>query len=84
MKRLRTWEREILRSIYGPVAEQGIWKIRVYQELREIYKHLDTVVDIKKKRLEWIGHVARTDQGNTVKKVCERKPEGNRSRGRHR
>ena len=52
MKILRTWERDILRSIYEPVAEQGIWRIRIDQELREIYKDLDTVVDIKKKRLE--------------------------------
>jgi hypothetical protein len=42
-------------------------KIRTNQELRELYKDLDTVVYIKKKRLEWIGHVARMDQGRTVK-----------------
>jgi len=28
MKRLGTWERIILRKIHGPVAEQGIWRIR--------------------------------------------------------
>jgi hypothetical protein len=67
MRREDTWKREILRSMYGPVAEQGIWKIRTNQELRELYKDLDTVVDIKKKRLEWIGHVARENQGRTVK-----------------
>jgi hypothetical protein len=67
MKREDTWKREILMSIYGPVAEQGIWKIRTNQELRKLYKDLDTVVDIKKKRLEWIGHVARKNQGRTVK-----------------
>jgi hypothetical protein len=28
MKRLGTWERKILRRIYGTVEEQGIWRIR--------------------------------------------------------
>jgi hypothetical protein len=51
--------------------------------MREIYKDLDTVVDIKKKTLEWIVYVARMDRGRTVKKVFESKREGNRRRGRH-
>jgi hypothetical protein len=29
------WERKILRSMHGPVAEQGIWRIRTNQEMRE-------------------------------------------------
>jgi hypothetical protein len=31
--RLNTWERNTLRSIYGPVVEQGIWIISTNQEL---------------------------------------------------
>jgi len=58
MKRLETWERKILR-IYGVVEEQGTWRIRTNPELRELYKYLDIIADIKKKRLEWIGHVVR-------------------------
>jgi hypothetical protein len=38
-------------------------------ELKEIYKYLDIVTGTKKKRLEWIGHVAKIDQAWTVKKV---------------
>jgi len=41
LKRLDTWERKILR-IYGPVVEQGIWRIRTNQEMREIYKDLNS------------------------------------------
>jgi hypothetical protein len=48
------WERKILSRICGPVAEQGIWKIRSNQELQELYRDLDIVTDIKKRRLEWI------------------------------
>ena len=58
-KRLGTWERKILRWIYGQGVKQGIWRIRNNQEFSELYKDLDIVADIKKKRLEWIGHVVR-------------------------
>ena len=51
MKRLNTWERKILR-IYGPVLEQGIWRIRSNQKLWGIYKNLGILADMKKKRLE--------------------------------
>jgi hypothetical protein len=34
MKRLSIWERKILRRMYGPVAEKGMWKIRANQELK--------------------------------------------------
>jgi hypothetical protein len=78
------WERKVLRCVYGQVAEQGVWRITTNQELRELYTDLDIVADIKQKRLEWFGHVVRKDQGRTVKKVFESKPEGSRRRGRPR
>jgi hypothetical protein len=52
--------------------------------LRELYKNLALVTDINKKRLEWIGHVVKRDQGRTVAKIFEGKPEGSRGRGRPR
>jgi hypothetical protein len=57
MKRLNAWERKILRRIYGPAVEQGMWRIRSNQELQELYKYLDIATDIKKRRLEWMGYV---------------------------
>jgi hypothetical protein len=62
MKRLGTWERKILRRIYGVVEEQGTWRIRTNPELRELYKYLYIVADIKKKSLEWIGQVVRMQE----------------------
>jgi hypothetical protein len=53
MKRLGTWDRQILRRIFGPLVEQGMWKIKINQELRELYKYLDIVADIIKKN--WNG-----------------------------
>jgi hypothetical protein len=75
---------DIIRRIYRPVVEQGMWRIRTNQKLGELYKNLDTVADIKKKRFEWMGHVARMDQGRTVKEVSESKAEGSRRRVRPR
>ena len=43
-----------------------------------MYKDLDIVADIRKKRLEWTGHVVRIDQGRTVKKIFESKLERSR------
>ena len=40
--------------------------------------------DVGKKGLERIGHLVRMDQGRTVKKVLEKKPQANRRRGRPR
>jgi len=39
---------------------------------------LDIVADIKKKRVEWIGHVVKMDHGRRVKKVFQSKLEGRR------
>jgi hypothetical protein len=44
--RLNMWERKILRKVYGPVTEQGVWRIRRNEELRQLYKAPDLVVDI--------------------------------------
>jgi hypothetical protein len=56
------------------VAEQGVRRIRTNQELGEPHKELDILADIKKKLLEWVGHVVRMDQDRTVKKIFESKP----------
>jgi hypothetical protein len=56
LKRLGTGERKILRRIHGLMIDQGIWRKSINQELRELYKYVDTVVDLKN-ILEWVGHV---------------------------
>jgi hypothetical protein len=79
---LGTGERKILSRIHGPVVEQGIWRIRTDRELRELYRDVDIVAILKKKSLEWVGHVARMYKGRTVKKIFQSKPERCRRRGR--
>jgi hypothetical protein len=46
--------------------------------LRELYKDLDILADIKKKRLEWLGHLVRIEHGRIVRKIFESKAEGRR------
>ena len=46
MKTLGTGERIILRRIYRPVVERGIWRVRTDRELRELCKCLEIVIDI--------------------------------------
>jgi hypothetical protein len=43
---------KIWRGIYGPVVEQGMWRVRTKQELRELYKVLELLADVKK---DWNG-----------------------------
>jgi hypothetical protein len=47
VKRLGAWERKI----YVPVVEQGMWRIKTDQELRELYKYLDIGEEIKKEEI---------------------------------
>jgi hypothetical protein len=67
MKRVNTWERKLLRRIYGPVVEEGIREIRTSQELRELQEDFDIVEDTEKKRLECLRHLVRMDDGRVVK-----------------
>jgi hypothetical protein len=65
--------------------KKDVWtggRVRTDQELRELYKDLDIVADIKKQRLPCIAHVVRIDQGMTVNKILEIEPEGSRRKGR--
>jgi len=39
------------RRRYGPVVEQGMWRIRTNQEVRELYKDPNKVADIKTEKI---------------------------------
>jgi len=79
-----TWERKILRKIYGPTKENGQWRIKTNAELITKYKSQDIVTVIKITRMEWLGHVIRMNETRSVKKTFEGKLEGRRVRGRPR
>ena len=66
---LRIFERKIIRKIYGPVCENGIWRVRSNLEIDKILKGEDLVRFVKSLRLRWLGHMERTETGRTPKKL---------------
>jgi hypothetical protein len=49
-----------------------------------MYGQPDIISEIKSKRLEWLGHVARMEEKRMVKRVFEGNPGGRRKTGRPR
>jgi hypothetical protein len=74
-KMLMTWERKILRKLYGPTCENGHRRIKINSELESKYKSQDIVSVIKVRRLEWLGLIIRMNETGTVKKVFEEEGE---------
>jgi hypothetical protein len=65
---LNTWERKIPRKVYGPVTEEGVWRIGTDQEVWELYKTPELVGNIERRRLEWLGDAISMDQAAVAKK----------------
>ena len=63
-----TFERKILRRIYGPTQEGARWQPRWNSELYSLYSEPD-VEHIKIGRLGWAGHVIRMEQERIAKTV---------------
>lgn len=81
-KALGVWERKILRRIYGPVCEEGVWRSRYNRELRQLYGDTDLVSFIKAGRIRWLGHVERMAADRVPRKILYGQPGGARRRGR--
>ena len=79
---LGVFERKILRKLCGSFCDRGEWRIRWNQELYDIYDDIDVVKRIQIQRIRWLGHVARMDSSNPVRKVFESEPgDGSRRKG---
>ena len=72
----------ILRTIFGPVEENGVWRKRYNHELYSLFKEPDIAKFIKIRTLEWAGHVLRDSGQRIMKKVFKTMPEGTRKVGR--
>ena len=68
-----TFERKILRRIYGPTHERGCWRPRCNNELYSLYNKPYIEEDIKIRRLEWAGHIIRMEEEMIPKKSSKRK-----------
>lgn len=83
-KVLRTFERKILRRIYGPIKENKGWRIRTNNEIEVALEGEDIVRFIKSQRLAWLGHVERMNEERILKKLLHTNATGRRRRGRPR
>jgi hypothetical protein len=79
---ISTWERKVLRKIFGPVNERNVWRIRSNQELRCMYQDLDLVATIIKSRLKWLVHVHRMSSQRRPKMALEGNLGGRKRKGR--
>jgi hypothetical protein len=61
INKLMVFERKILRKIFGPNNENGIWRIKTNQELDEIIKRKNIINSIRAQRLSWLGRSHRND-----------------------
>jgi hypothetical protein len=68
------FERKILRKIFGPNNENGIWRIKTNQELDEIMKRKNIINFIRAQRLSWLGHIERMQGTRMVNAIYCWKP----------
>ncbi|PNF30338.1 hypothetical protein B7P43_G13438, partial [Cryptotermes secundus] len=74
---LSIFERGILRYIFGPVEENGIWRKGYNHELYKLFNEPGIIGFIMVKRLELAGHIIHASENRTIKKILNTKPEGN-------
>jgi hypothetical protein len=68
--RLRVFETRMLRKISGPKREEdGSWRKLHNDELHSLYSSPNIVKIIKSRRMRWVVHVARMEEGRGVYRV---------------
>jgi hypothetical protein len=84
-RRLRVFENRILRRIFGHKSDEN-WKWRRLhnEELHSLYRSPNIARVMKSRRMKWVGHVARMEEGRSALKILTGKPTGNRHLGRPR
>ena len=84
LQALGVFERRVLRTIFGGVQENGVWRRRMNHELAALYGEPSIQKVAKAGRIRWAGHVARMPDNNPAKLVFANHPVGTRWRGAQR
>uniref|UniRef100_A0A8D8E4R5 (northern house mosquito) hypothetical protein n=1 Tax=Culex pipiens TaxID=7175 RepID=A0A8D8E4R5_CULPI len=94
LQALEVFERRVLRTIFGGVRENNVWRRRMNHELAQLYGKPSIRKVAKAGRIRWAGHVARMPDAldarqlnqtiNPVKLVFNSEPFGTRRRGAQR
>ncbi|XP_062717045.1 uncharacterized protein LOC134292171 [Aedes albopictus] len=84
LQALGVFERRVLRTIFGGVQENGVWRRRMNHELAAPYGEPSIQKVAKAGRIRWAGHVARMPDNNPAKLVFATDPVGTRRRGAQR
>ena len=79
---LLTFERKVLRTIYGAVREGERWRKRYNFELKRDFGEPDIVAVVKVQRLRWAGHLIRMEENRAPLTLFRNNPEGRRGVGR--
>jgi hypothetical protein len=67
--KIDSFETKILRKTFGPTQFNGVWRIRYNDEIYKMYKDVALSSYRCLKRLMWAGHIDRTEQRRSTKKV---------------
>ncbi|PSN32856.1 hypothetical protein C0J52_10310 [Blattella germanica] len=78
---LQCFERKILRRIYGPTCEDGIWRKRYNHELYTLYRNPDISKWIKISRLRLAGHLMKMKEKEIPRRMITLQLGGQRGRG---
>lgn len=72
-KNLRTFENRVWRKICGPVIDEatGNWRRRYNKELSDMLDLAPVTSFIKGQRIQWLGHVLRRGENETVRVALE-------------
>src|ERR1700744_5423160 len=79
---LVTFERKVLRTIYGGVREGERWRKRFNFELKRDFGEPDIVTVVKVQRLRWVGHLVHMEENRAPLTLFQNNPEGRREVGR--
>jgi hypothetical protein len=80
------FENKIWRTMCGPVYDNrtGAWRRKCNRELQDELDLIPVTSFISGQRIQWLGHVMRRNEEETVRTMLEWRPMGKRPRGRPR